>query len=150
MSENRKVRRYFNHQVPDWVKGSPVFFLTVCAEKRGMNVFCNDEIKKDIVGSIEFKTEQCLWDTHLLLLMPDHIHMLVSFSNSLDWGKDLSQWKRYLARKSKIKWQRDFFDHRIRSSQEYDLKYQYILLNPVRAKLIENADGWKWVWSKNR
>jgi hypothetical protein len=41
-------------------------------------------------------------------------------------------------------WQRDFFDHVLRSSESYSEKWKYVRDNPVRAGLVSNIDAWKY------
>ena len=41
-----------------------------------------------------------------------------------------------------IEWQRDFFEHRLRGSESYREKADYILLNPVRAGLARTPEEW--------
>ncbi len=40
-------------------------------------------------------------------------------------------------------WQREFFDHLLRSSESYDQKWNYVRDNPVRAGLVSDAEHWK-------
>jgi transcriptional regulator of aromatic amino acid metabolism len=39
-------------------------------------------------------------------------------------------------------WQREFFDHLLRSEESYDQKWNYVRDNPVRAGLVLNASEW--------
>lgn len=39
-------------------------------------------------------------------------------------------------------WQREFFDHLLRSEESYDQKWNYVRDNPVRARLTLNASEW--------
>ncbi len=39
-------------------------------------------------------------------------------------------------------WQREFFDHVLRSSESYSEKWNYVRDNPVRAGLVVSAEGW--------
>jgi len=41
-------------------------------------------------------------------------------------------------------WQREFFDHLIRSNESYDQKWQYVVENPIRAGLATKASDWPW------
>jgi putative transposase len=50
--------------------------------------------------------------------------------------------KRIAARKGRIKWQRNFFDHRLRHDESETEKYEYIRQNPVRAGLVREDDEW--------
>ena len=77
------------------------------------------------------------WWPYLFLLMPDHLHALLSFPPS---GKPLksvvSKWKEWTAKGSGIVWQRDFFEHRLRHDESRREKVDYILRNPHRKKLV--------------
>jgi putative transposase len=39
-------------------------------------------------------------------------------------------------------WQREFFDHILRSNESYAEKWNYVRENPVRAGLVQSADDW--------
>jgi hypothetical protein len=57
----------------------------------------------------------------------------------------VGRWKAWHVRTSKLQWQDNFFDHRIRSPHELQLKAQYIRQNPVVKGLCAKADDWPWV-----
>jgi putative transposase len=88
------------------------------------------------------------WWPEIVLLMPDHLHALVSFSWEKKNGMQsvLADWKRYTARAFEIDWQRDSFDHRIRDEADGADKWSYIRENPVRAGLVETFDQWPQLW----
>ena len=54
----------------------------------------------------------------------------------------VASFKEWIAKKSGVHWQRDFFDHRIRSWESAAEKAAYIRLNPVRAGLVANPEDW--------
>ncbi len=78
--------------------------------------------------------------------MLDRLHMLVAFPLGQDMAKVITDWKSLLARRTGVAWQRDFFDHRIRSGESWEQKADYIRLNPVRASLVARPEDWKFVW----
>ena len=39
-------------------------------------------------------------------------------------------------------WEKEFFDHLIRSGESYSEKWEYVLQNPCRAGLVADADDW--------
>jgi len=39
-------------------------------------------------------------------------------------------------------WQREFFDHVLRSIESYEQKWEYVWRNPVRAGLVVQAEDW--------
>jgi putative transposase len=77
--------------------------------------------------------------------MPDHVHFLASFPPDGRMEDVVARWKRYTSTHAKIRWQRDFFDHRLRSDESFGEKADYILENPVRAGLIDHFEKWPFV-----
>ena len=61
----------------------------------------------------------------------------------------VKNWKKFVAGEHSVRWQRDFFDHRLRDHHELKEKTSYILMNPVRKGLCERAVDWKWVYRPN-
>jgi REP element-mobilizing transposase RayT len=78
--------------------------------------------------------------------MPDHVHALISFPTEESIRKVVAAWKHYLAANARLIWQRDFFDHRLRSHESLDEKASYIRANPMRAGLVARAEDWSFVW----
>jgi putative transposase len=84
----------------------------------------------------------------LVVLMPDHLHTMMSFNPVPGMRKTVSAWKQLAARRWRIKWQRDFFDHRLRNDREYSEKFAYVSENPVRAGLVAQAKDWPHRWAR--
>jgi len=78
--------------------------------------------------------------------MPDHLHALLSFPAEAGMSKTISAWKGYHARQTGVAWQANYFDHRIRSAAEFELKAAYIRNNPVVKGLCPEAADWPWVF----
>jgi REP element-mobilizing transposase RayT len=78
--------------------------------------------------------------------MPDHLHALLAFPRDKQMSNVISLWKGYLARMVGIRWQRGFFDHRIKSADSWDSTAQYIRMNPVRAELTTDSKNWPYKW----
>lgn len=64
--------------------------------------------------------------------------------------KSIAGWKRYLGTQIGIRWQRDFFDHRLRKNESFIEKANYIRMNPVRAELTDSPEKWPYVWDSLR
>jgi putative transposase len=139
-------RKLLPHGVPSWVGNDAVYFLTVCCEGRRVNQLCLDRVASAIFESIEFRVARGDWYIHLTLLMPDHCHALVSFPREGDMRKLVSSWKEITAKRVGIRWQRDFFDHRLRSNESYEEKANYIRMNPVRGGLVLDPKMWPFIW----
>jgi REP-associated tyrosine transposase len=95
------------------------------------------------------------------VIMPDHVHF---FCRPELGARELSQfigaWKSWTSRRIRALsgprsattatatatplWQREFFDHVLRSNESYTEKWNYVFDNPVRAGLVSTAQEWKY------
>jgi len=91
------------------------------------------------------RTEHTIWFVHLAVIMPDHVHFLLSFPRNKSLQIVMSKWKEWTAKSLRIKWQRDFFEHRLRRDESYREKAAYILANPVRAGLVKDWEDWPYL-----
>jgi len=137
--------RKLDHEAPEWIGPDADYFVTVCADPKGRNHFCHDGIGSVILESIEYRHRKGIWFCDLAVLMPDHIHLIMSFPDVPSSAKVIGEWKRWLARSHGVSWQENFFDHRLRNEADRN-KGDYILHNPVRAGLVAKPEEWPWFW----
>jgi len=84
-------------------------------------------------------------------VMPTHVHLL--FSLCRNYPRSLSTWassfKRYTswqinaAHSIKPLWQKNYYDHIVRSGESLVAIAEYIVDNPVRSKLVSSRDGYE-------
>ena len=136
------------HVPPEWVPLEATFFVTINCQVRGTTQLTAPDMPEKLFGSISHYVNQRRWWPEIVILMPDHLHALISFSWQEGEGMSavLQDWKRYTARAFGIRWQRDYFDHRIRSEADHQSTWIYIQENPVRAGLVEHSALWPHVW----
>ena len=139
-------RRRLHHEAPYWITSEADYFVTICTKPRGENHLCHPLIAAAIVDAVKLYDKRASWFCEVVMLMPDHVHMVVSFPPNAVMSKVVGMWKRALQRSHAIPWQRNFFDHRLRNDESAESKVQYILGNPVRAGLIENWKDWPYYW----
>jgi putative transposase len=136
-------RRALPHDPPHFIGTSDaIFFITICCQPKGENQLCHEEIAETLFSSARFYWDRHFWGVPLLLLMPDHLHMLATFGPDASMTKVVRNWKRHASRRAGIRWQRDFFDHRLRNDESLEEKAAYILNNPVRAGLVGRIEDW--------
>jgi putative transposase len=145
-----RVRKSLPHEIPSWVEEGAVFFITINCEPRGRNQLATPPIATAIERSLHHQNSCGAWWIHLFLLMPDHLHGLISFSRETPMQSSIQNWKRFLARQEGIAWQRDFFDHRLRHDESLTEKWNYIRENPVREGLVATPDDWPYQWTSGR
>ncbi len=139
-------RKILWHGVASWVTNGATFFITVNCVPRGQNQLAFPSAVKALTESLLVRIEKGQWWPRLVLFMPDHLHALIAFSPEQSMEKIVRDWKRYTARYAGIRWQRDFFDHRIRNEESLAEKWNYILQNPVRAALVPTPEAWPYFW----
>jgi hypothetical protein len=141
-------RKRLPHQTPVWVDPQKeVFFLTVNCQPKGTNHLAKTGIAEPLLDSVRVRNETFIWFAHLFLIMPDHVHALISFPPSEhSLPETVTLWKRWTGRQFGIHWQRDFFEHRLRSDESWREKADYILANPVRKGLVSESKSWPYLF----
>ena len=79
--------------------------------------------------------------------MPDHWYALAAFSPQEDMSAVVGDWKRWQTARHGVIWQEGYFDHRLREDErgaQLQNQADYILDNPVRARLCERREDWPW------
>jgi putative transposase len=155
MSEERTFydrKRPAHQAVVEHFNTSRIVHLTVCSEKR-KQIFCNDAAHALLIGSWK---KADAWMVGRYVIMPDHVHLFCSpvgmdFPQIKIW---VNYWKSLSARQwsdpgvGKV-WQRDFWDTQLRKGESYAEKWNYVLHNPVRANLVDDANLWPYQGEMN-
>jgi len=139
------TRKPLDHTPPAVARFGAVYFITSCCHQRKANQLCNEAVAKAIFDTAAQYDQQQQWYLLVLLLMPDHLHALVSVGGNTSLSKVVGNFKRATARYAQVRWQRNFFDHRLRHDESAVAKGDYIRQNPVRAGLIRSADDWPYI-----
>jgi putative transposase len=139
-----------------WID-APMYFVTTCTRNRHA-VLARNEVAQILLEEWCGARDRHGWAVGRYVIMPDHVHF---FCRPECDAKRLSSfvmaWKSWTSRKiNKLLrprsataattplWQREFFDHVLRSRESYSQKWDYVFANPVRAGLVPSADEWKY------
>ena len=121
----------------------------VGADHRAARTF--EELATLLLDEARFMHNAGKWFLSLMLVMPDHLHLIV---HGPPGGRPLplviGDFKRYLTSHFGIRFQRDFFDTRIRDDAHYAENFRYICNNPVRKGLCVTARNWRHVIAFDR
>lgn len=105
----------------------------------------------ELFGSIFGRVvERFEWRCHTYCLMPNHYHLLVETpAPNLSAGMQrlnglYAQWFNELYGLSGHVFERRFFSRLVESSYDLLELVRYVVLNPVRAGLCDEASGWRW------
>jgi len=139
-------RKQLPHETPVGVPAEEAtFFITFCAEPRGSDVLTRHS--DAILDAVRHRQESATWYCRIFLLMPDHAHALLRFPDPAHpMRRTIADFKRWTGRSGGFTWQRDFFDHRLRREESANEKADYILMNPVRAGLVDEPEQWPHVF----
>src|SRR5205809_8008799 len=137
---NLPVRKKLPHAIPQWVAEGSWFFITIKCVPPGKNQLCRADTGEAVLAAMRFNHEKFVWHCRLCLLMPDHLHGVLAFPREPGMETAIKNWKKFVAGKHGVDWQRDFFDHRLRDHHELEEKTSYILMNPVRKGLCERPE----------
>lgn len=128
---------------------APLYYLTCCVHNR-MRILARPGIGEVLQTAWREAEEVHGWLVGRFVVMPDHVHFFASPHG--DEGKSLSRfmesWKRWTQRGIQqrglvaFRWQKEFFDHLLRSEESYEGKWQYVRENPLRAGLVATPEEW--------
>src|SRR5690606_1950925 len=91
-------------------------------------------------------------------VVPDHLHLIVEMSDEGDLAGSVRRFKGrtsvVLRKLPAMKWQRGYFDHRLRAGEDLLAVFLYLFLNPYRAGLVAADQSWSswfcapddWAW----
>lgn len=147
MDSEREYPGRLRHAVPGWVKTGAVFHVRLRVAPEQTVPLTEPRLAADLLTAVRRYHELGRWWCRLVILMPDHLHALLSFPEQHGLAATVRDWKRGTARFQGVQWQSNFFDHRLRSETEADESWVYFGENPVVKGLVARAEDWPWRWS---
>ena len=156
----RPTRKQLDHRGPLSVDVSSAwYFTTTCAEshqpwtvggapRAPRDATCREVSLADAAEMILAEAREYhvrgRWRLALMLVMPDHLHFIVQVSGDGAHGvrplpRMVGDFKRLLTVRHGLRFQRDFWDTRLRDEAQFAEKFAYICNNPVRKGLCQEA-----------
>ena len=144
---------FYRRHLPHWHSPGKTLFITwkLHGSVQDEHYLARPEIAETLTDAIRYAGSNLkYYDLRAWVVMSNHVHLLVSplkeparFVNTL---------KSFTARHANVLldrtgtpfWQREYFDHWLRSPSEHDETVAYIETNPVRAGLVEKPEDFRW------
>jgi putative transposase len=123
-----------------------LYSITKCCAPGSQLTF---DQKESILQTMLKTREQGHMLLHAFVVMPDHLHMLITLSGN----RSLPSLMREFARQARISaantctsihWQRSFYDHKVREQEPVTEIVTYIENNPLRMNLVATPTDWLW------
>ena len=122
-----------------------IICLTVCTDKR-KPILARDNVHQLLLASWQAADA---WTVGRYVVMPNHIHLFCA-PGSLEpvpletW---VQFWKSHSSRvwprpTEQPVWQKSFWDTQLRRGDSYGNKWDYVLHNPVRHRLVARTEDW--------
>jgi len=135
--------------------GSSYFVTTKCWQ--GRRVFQVPEIAEILVRTIVNHREREAFLLHEFVVMPNHLHILLTPSDATSLEKVVQLIKGgsshaiHKQREQRMEiWQEGFYDWTIRDADDWHSKAGYIRMNPVRAMLVTKPEEWPYSSANGR
>lgn len=119
-----------------------VFFVTTITAGR-LPIFRRETTARLLVDTLAHYREQGRFLLHEFVIMPDHIHALLTPAPDLTLERAMQFIKGGFSYRLKFRgpvWQQSFTNHRVRDSHDYENHREVIRMNPVRARLAERPE----------
>lgn len=150
-----KQRKILRLKDFDYTDSRYVYFLTICARHkvgadRRVCPFEDKRLANQIIESLIYRWKRADISLYCYCLMPDHLHIAVSPKDSKNLSTIIKEFKtyttqigwKYVGIKGKL-WQKGYYDHIARRQEDLVSICRYILANPVRKGLVEDAEDWQ-------
>jgi putative transposase len=130
------------------------FEATLDHARFGPAYLSKPNIAELLINSILDAERANLFKIHSYVVMPNHVHILLAPQAPLRKitqfvkGKSAREINLLLGLSGKYLWQKESFDHWVRSPAEFDRIMLYIRDNPVKAKLVHASSAWPWLYPK--
>ena len=132
------------------------YYLTIVTHRRNSILIDNiDELRESFRESKKYYR----YLINAIVILPDHIHMIITPHNAKDYPKIVRAIKynfsiklnqdeeQSMARHKKgLKpiWQKRYYEHTIRDEKDYLRCLEYMKNNPIKHSLVENLEDWKY------
>ncbi len=124
------------------------YFITSSAYMH-QNLFQRTETAELLLTTIFRNRDAGEFLIHEFVIMPNHIHLLLSVDDGHTIGRAMQLIKGGFSHgmglaglKLKAVWQPSYYEHRVRDDIEYERMRNYIHNNPVRRGLAVRAEGY--------
>jgi len=138
------------------------YFITMVTHRREPLLIKHIDILRK---SFQLSKNNYDYSINAIVIMPDHLHMIITPKNAEEYPRIISHIKRsfvygldhtikmkakmtlnqspYRRKRSGI-WQKRYYEHTIRNEKDMLEKMQYMYRNPIKHGYVDEPDQWKY------
>ncbi|MEO6005148.1 MAG: transposase [Opitutus sp.] len=125
------------------------YFVTVCthARRQGLN---ESTVATELKEQLASMDRENIMITHAAVIMPDHLHVLFTLSGERTIGQVVARAKfgtRLTLSTAGLRWQGNYFEHRLRSTDPLEDVVRYLYINPYAAGLVASTEPYPHFWT---
>jgi putative transposase len=123
-----------------------VFFITTITAHR-QPIFRQDATAELFIETLAHYRDANRFLLHEFVVMPDHVHTLLTPSPEISLERAMQFIKGGFSFRLKFRgpvWQASFTNHRVRDLEDYESHREYIRMNPVRARLVDTPQEYRY------
>jgi putative transposase len=122
-------------------------FVTFCCYHRRPS-FADEASRRTFEAALERVRRSYQLCVYGYVIMPEHVHLLLSEPDRQTLAHALKSLKQGVARRligeADHFWQKRYYDFNVRTRSKFVEKLRYIHRNPVRRGLCERPEDWEW------
>jgi putative transposase len=114
-------------------------------------LFVNSEVCRIVIETLLRYRDEGAYALHAFVLMPDHFHALLTPAADKTLERVVQYIKggsaRRIGQERHLRfpvWQRGFTDHRIRTADDFANHLEYVVNNPVKRRIADQAQEYPW------
>ena len=124
-----------------------VHFLTFSCHR--LKPLLTDPVKQTLLSELERLRKKYYFAVFGYVLMPEHVHLIVSEPERSSLAVVLQVLKQNVSRRTQEAdggqlWQRRYYDFNVRTEKKFIEKLKYIHRNPVARGLVDRPEDWTW------
>jgi putative transposase len=137
---------------PELYQGRIAVSFTACTKNR-VQVFSDEVVTASIAAILVSEATRAECSVIQAVFMPDHCHIiLMGETEDADVLRSMKAFKQksghWLSKnRPDAKWQKDFYDHILRSDEDMQKHVLYMLENPFRKGIVEDWEEYKFRFS---
>jgi putative transposase len=117
------------------------------------------EIAEIVAEALRYRDGK-IYNLHAYCIMPNHLHMVMTplqqeNNTYFPLHRIMQSFKRHTARRSNqilgrkgAFWQAESYDHVVRDAKELERIIEYVIQNPVKARLVNTWKDWPWTYRR--